>query len=736
MSRPGVAKARSSRGRIVLATPLALALLACASAPPESLLRDAQAHRLAGGLRCESVIVSQEIQVPLAGNLADVRVTLRDVPETVGALRVLVRQPRFPAALELEGAQQPFDRVLTIQPERNLTVVLTRPKGQDDDWPREYCKACRVEAELTGLFGAREGLQGFFAKALQDAAAVESAFSRQSGETVRGPELRELADSLSNESLRCGVTLRAPLAAVVAAVDQLDAARQHFYGGASAELPDAQSAFRAFDAVQSAFETNPLVAEVARDAGWPDSLRRPSSRLHYSALHLELAAQAALLPPIDRALAAPWIAFALAPDAAALDKRASTLPRIQNLPDAEARLLWVDARPGALPLPGAARPAFLRVRELRAVRHGKPCFADSAGAAPARAGDALTVAQLLGADSLGQLPIRRADDIPAARETLRHSADLLCQPPQTDVAPLFSQLAAKELGPVTTALTGLLREAREVPADSIARSVQDHAEKLLCALFDPRTIERRASTVAGYKVFVEGGQEILNLVPELTCDGKPLTAADVRHRLREAYRDALDRHAPTDKLCPQRGGKCPLEVAASVQRLFSLPSPSLASPAPEQSRALDYPPPFGFSEAWVHRLGRCAREACGELLTLRSSAPFGQFDGETCAPIPDADAPMSVSIERPETPTSLTLSCEGQTRVTLQRRPDAGTLVTVASAQPFQFNGQKVSRQGRHPQLGRIYERVADLNDAAEQVLLTPSVESQVFYFISLRRRE
>src|SRR5471032_2300424 len=100
MTHPGVANARSRKSRIVLATPVAVFLLACASAPPESLQRDAHASRLAGGLRCESVIVSQEV-LPLSGNLADVRVTLRDVPETVGSLRVLVRKPRFPAALEL-----------------------------------------------------------------------------------------------------------------------------------------------------------------------------------------------------------------------------------------------------------------------------------------------------------------------------------------------------------------------------------------------------------------------------------------------------------------------------------------------------------------------------------------------------------------------------------------------------------------------------------------------------------
>jgi hypothetical protein len=758
MTDPDVASARRDLRRTVFATPkapadepplcrlslcLALLLVGCASEPLQSLQRDARASRLAGGLRCESIVASQEIQLPLSGNLADVRLTLRDVPETIGALRVLVRQPRFNAGLELEGTPQPFDRVLSMSPERDLTIVLTRPTHADDDWPRDSCKVCRVEAELTGLFGAREGLRAFFSRALQDAAAVEGAFSRQSGEPVRGPELREMAESMQSEASRCGVTLRVD--AVVTALDQLDAARLHFYGGASPELPDPLPAVRAFDAAQAAFETQPLVAEVARDAGWPETLRHPSSRLHWSFLHLELAAQAGLLPAVDRAIAAPWISFALAPDAAALDRRAATLPRLRDLSDAEARLAWVDARPGPLPLPGAARPAFLRVRELRAVRHGKPCIGPG-GAVPARAGDALTVAQLLGADASGAFPIARADDIPAARETLRKSSEILCEAPEPDVTPLFAQLADKELGPVAARLSLLLREARAEPSDAIARGVQEHTERLLCALFDPRTIARRVSTVAGYKVFVEGGTEILNLAPDpLVCEGRSLTVAEIRRRLREAYREALDRHATTDRLCPSRGGKCPQEVAASVRRLFSLPEPELAAPAAEQGRALDFPPPFGFSDAWVHRLGRCAREACSELQALRGSAPQGQFQGEACGPIPDADAPQTVSIEGPEAPASLTLSCEGTARVAVQRKRSAGTLVTIASPHPFRFGSQSVSRQGKSPQLGRIYERVLDLNDPKDatplpdgsaQVSLTPSTEGQVFYFTSLRRRD
>jgi hypothetical protein len=746
MIHAAVESARRNPRRSVFPTALLTALLfSCASAPPESLLRDARVSRLAGGMRCESVVVSQEVQLPLTGNLADVRVTLRDLPETLGALRVLVRKPRFEAQLELEGAPQPFDRVLTLTPERDLTVVLSRPPHQDDDWPRDSCKACRVEAELTGLFGAREGLQAFFARAMQDASAIEGAFSRQSGEPLRSGELRDLAESMQAEASRCGVSFKPALEAVVHALDQLDSARLHFYGGPTAELPDANAVARSFDAVQKALEAQPLTAEVARDAGWPQTLRHPSARFHWSELHLELSAQAALLPAVDRALAAPWIAYALSPDAAALDKRAAALPRLHDLADAEARMAWVDARPGSLPLPGAAKPAFLRVRELRAVRHGKRCIGPS-GAVPVREGDVATVAQLLGADSAGRLVVLRPDQIPAARETLRKSQGILCEPPQVDLTPVFAQLADKELGPVAARLALLQKEARTEPADAIAKSVQEHTDALLCALFDVRTIARRASTVAGYKVFVEGGSEVLSFAPDpLVCDGRPLTAVEVRRRLRDAYRDALDRHATTDRLCPDRGGKCPEEVAASVRRLFSLPSPELAAPAPEESRALDFPPPFGFSDAWVHRLGRCARQACNELAALKASAPAGQFAGELCAPVPDEGALQVVNIDRPETPVSLTLACEGTARVEVLRKPSAGTMVTIASAQPFRFGTQSVNRKGRSPQLGRIYERVADLSDPRDAIQggdgkagisLTPTVEGQVFYFVSFRRRE
>jgi hypothetical protein len=186
-----------------------------------------------------------------------------------------------------------------------------------------------------------------------------------------------------------------------------------------------------------------------------------------------------------------------------------------------------------------------------------------------------------------------------------------------------------------------------------------------------------------------------------------------------------------------------------VRRLFSLQRPELAAPGPARSRTLDFPPPFGFSDAWVQKLDRCGREACDALAQLRNDAPPGHFDGAVCAPRREgAEQPQEVTIDRPEAPTTVTLStCDANAgvRLTLRRRPDAGTLVSIASSQQFRYGSENVSRHGRHPQLGRIYERVADLTDPGDvsrradgaiEVALTPTVENQVFYFFSLRRRD
>jgi hypothetical protein len=256
--------------------------------------------------------------------------------------------------------------------------------------------------------------------------------------------------------------------------------------------------------------------------------------------------------------------------------------------------------------------------------------------------------------------------------------------------------------------------------------------------------------VTGYKIFVEGGTHLLDFSPRpLVCGGQPLAAREIRQRLRDAYRAALDRHGLANRLCPVRAGKCPEDIAASVRKLFSLPPREIAAPAPHESRALDFPPPFGFSDSFVQKLDRCARDACQALERLRGESPAGQFDGPVCAPRSEgAEQPQEVTLDRPEAPSAVTLSsCDPNVsvRVTLRRKPQAGTLVAIASSHQFRYGSENVSRQGRHPQLGRIYERVADLADPGDvshrgegefDVALTPTVENQVFYFFSLRRRD
>ena len=111
------------------------------------------------------------------------------------------------------------------------------------------------------------------------------------------------------------------------------------------------------------------------------------------------------------------------------------------------------------------------------------------------------------------------------------------------------------------------------------------------------------------------------------------------------------------------------------------------------------------------------------------------------------ERPQEVTLASPESPSSLTLGCDAHAgvRLTLRRLRDSGTLVSIASAHPFRYGSENVTRLGKHPQLGRIYERVADLTDHADvsrradavfEVALTPTVANQVFYFFSLRRRD
>ncbi|HMC34025.1 MAG TPA: hypothetical protein VKH65_06445, partial [Myxococcales bacterium] len=71
---------------------LLFALSGCSSAPLQSLRSSTAAPRPAQGLRCESILVSQEVQVPLEGELGDVRMTIDDVPPVLGKLRILVRR--------------------------------------------------------------------------------------------------------------------------------------------------------------------------------------------------------------------------------------------------------------------------------------------------------------------------------------------------------------------------------------------------------------------------------------------------------------------------------------------------------------------------------------------------------------------------------------------------------------------------------------------------------------------
>src|SRR5262249_54851084 len=211
---------RSGPLRAVLVAIVLLLLFAlggCASAPLQTVRSSTVSPRPAQGMRCESILVSQEVQVPPEGELGDLRLTIDDLPQTLGKLRVLVRRPRFGAKLELD-ADQPaeFDRILDVSPgqgQRSLTIVLTRPRRARDDWPRRDCKACRVDVELTGLFGGRESVDAFFRRAAQDLTAIESAFAAQARQGASRPsaQLRDLADAMAGEAKRCGVPLERPL---------------------------------------------------------------------------------------------------------------------------------------------------------------------------------------------------------------------------------------------------------------------------------------------------------------------------------------------------------------------------------------------------------------------------------------------------------------------------------------------------------------------------------------------
>src|SRR5256886_8427529 len=188
---------------------LLLAASGCASVPRQSILRSVVAPVPAKAARCETLLVSQEVQIPPSGELSDRRLTVEGVPEVAGKLRVLVRRPRFASTLDFDADRGPeFDKVVEISPgagQRQITIVWGRPSGAPDDWPRRSCLACRVDVELSGLFDAREGLDAFFIRAVGETAAVESAFRRQARERAGRPDvaLRQLADGLAPASHPC-----------------------------------------------------------------------------------------------------------------------------------------------------------------------------------------------------------------------------------------------------------------------------------------------------------------------------------------------------------------------------------------------------------------------------------------------------------------------------------------------------------------------------------------------------
>ena len=92
-----------------------LAASGCASAPALSIKQRAAVPSPPPGMRCESILVSQELQLPPDGELGEVRVTLRDIPEVTGKLRVLVRKPRFASSLDVDtGGPIGFDRVMDV----------------------------------------------------------------------------------------------------------------------------------------------------------------------------------------------------------------------------------------------------------------------------------------------------------------------------------------------------------------------------------------------------------------------------------------------------------------------------------------------------------------------------------------------------------------------------------------------------------------------------------------------
>src|SRR5229473_827828 len=205
---------------------LLLAAAGCASPPTQSLFGRASTPPPPSGARCETIVVSQELQVP---------------PEC--------------------------DKVLEVNAQRQLTVVLARPRDAPEGWPRATCRACRVDVELTGLFGAREALESFFARVMQEAAATESGFSQQSAEPAERPSaaLREMADALAAEGARCAVPYEAALRPVLSALASLESARMRFYGAEKPDLPEAAAVQRAWESAAAAVEKRSEERRVGKE---------------------------------------------------------------------------------------------------------------------------------------------------------------------------------------------------------------------------------------------------------------------------------------------------------------------------------------------------------------------------------------------------------------------------------------------------------------------------------------
>ena len=108
---------------------LLFAASGCSSIPLQSVRSSVISPHPAQGLRCESVLISQEVQVPPEGELGDLRVTIDDIPPALGKLRILVRKPRFAAALELATDDDLVDAVLRFAEMRRQRSRLAAGGG-------------------------------------------------------------------------------------------------------------------------------------------------------------------------------------------------------------------------------------------------------------------------------------------------------------------------------------------------------------------------------------------------------------------------------------------------------------------------------------------------------------------------------------------------------------------------------------------------------------------------------